>query len=94
MNSNSEVKTVVWVLLALTFLVVACATKPEPLRGQLPERDDVVADKYFYLWTTGGDDTYTAVIYRFIDDEAEVVCYVLYSDSISCLPIDQTNLTR
>jgi hypothetical protein len=37
----------------------------------------------------------TDIIYRYIDDEADVVCWVCrYRGGISCLPISETSLSK
>lgn len=46
-----------------------------------------------YALATGEDNGLPSGVTRFVDQEAGVVCWV-YSDQMSCLPVEETRLDR
>ena len=76
------------ILILLVNLLVACNAYVEPAQQKIPENESA-------QWTFLGRFPSSNGLYRYIDSESNVVCWLAEDEDgrgISCLPINQTTL--
>lgn len=76
------------VLVLVMGLVSGCAGTGEPPNNEdSADAVDVVNSNGYKKFDIPNSD-----VLRFVDEEAGVVCYKLYSNGIDCLPLNETDL--